>query len=189
MYAPHWSFENADSQGSIGWSTFLKTGEPILEFAKQHPEIKWIFKPHPMLRIKLEERHVWPTEKIAAYYQEWENLGEAYYSGDYIPLFYRSRALITDCLSFLSEYLILDRPLIRLEPQKTPDVAPPARRKFDAMYRVNNMEDMMKAFDLVILNNQDPMKETRHQVIAEIGLDKNDISQQLIQTLNSVLGL
>ncbi len=189
MYAPHWSFENAEGQGTIGWSTFLKTGEPILEFAKLHPEIKWIFKPHPMLRIKLEERNVWSKEKIDNYYHEWERIGDACYSGDYVPLFYRSRALITDCLSFLSEYLILDRPLIRLEPQKTPDMAPPARRKLDALYRVNNLDDMMKTLDMVILKHQDPMKETRHQIIAEIGLDKNDISQQLTQTLNSVLGI
>ena len=189
IYAPHWSFENAEGNGKAGWSTFLTTGEPMLAFAKLHPEIKWIFKPHPMLRIKLEESKVWSKEKIDAYYGEWEKLGEACYSGDYIPLFYRSRAMITDCLSFLSEYLILDRPLIRLEPQKAPFVAPPARKKFDAMYHVNDVTSMLETFDTVLVKNMDPMKETRHKVIHEIGLDRNDISIQIIQTLDKVLGI
>ena len=189
IYAPHWSFENAEGTNRKGWSTFLKTGEEMLCFAKQHPEIHWIFKPHPMLRIKLEERKVWPLEKIAQYYRDWETLGEAYYSGNYIPLFYRSRALITDCISFLTEYLILDRPLIRLEPAKPPAIIEPARRKFDAMYRVNNHEELKKVFDTVILGHQDPMKEKRHQVISSIGLDKNDISQQVIQILNQEMGI
>ena len=142
-----------------------------------------------MLRIKLEERGVWPQDRITSYYREWETIGEACYSGDYIPLFYRSRALITDCLSFLSEYLILDRPLIRLEPPDAPTVAPPARKKFDAMYRVDSIDSMMKTFDTVIVNHQDPLKRKRHEVIHEIGLDQNDISQQLIQTLDRILGI
>ncbi len=187
IYAPHWSFENAEGNGKAGWSTFLTTGEPILEFAKSHPEIKWIFKPHPMLRVKLEESGVWTLEKINGYYSAWERIGEACYTGDYIPLFYRSRAMITDCLSFLSEYLILDRPLIRLEPLNAPYVAPPARKKFDAMYRVNDLKSMQEVFDTVLVKNLDPMKETRHRVIHEIGMDCNDISSQIIQTLDKVL--
>ena len=46
---------------------------------------------------------------------------------------------------------------------------------------------MRKVFDTVILGHQDPMKEMRHQVISSIGLDKNDISQQVIQILNRQL--
>lgn len=190
IFAPHWSFENEEVKGDSAWSTFLDTGEPILEFAKAHSDIKWIFKPHPMLRIKLEDSKVWSREKIDRYYHEWETLGEAYYSGNYIPLFYRSRAMITDCHSFLTEYLILDRPLIRLETKNSPFVSPPsASRKFDAMYRVNNLETMQKTFDEVLVRKLDPMKEKRHKVIHEIGLDRNDISSQIIQTLDKVLDI
>ena len=190
IFAPHWSFEYGEVKGKSAWSTFLTTGEPILEFAKAHPDIKWIFKPHPMLRIKLEDSKVWSREKIDKYYHEWETLGEAYYSGNYIPLFYRSRAMITDCHSFLTEYLILDRPLIRLETKNSPLVSPPsASKKFDAMYRVDNLETMQRIFDEVIVKKMDPMKETRHKVIHEIGLDRNDISSQIIKILDNVLGI
>ena len=57
----------------------------MLEYAKQHPEKKWVFKPHPMLFKALIDNNVMTTDDAESYYQEWDKIGLKYESGDYNP--------------------------------------------------------------------------------------------------------
>ena len=53
IYAPHWAFDHPGNKNLENYSTFLWTGEAILEYAKKHPEFKWVFRPHPSLKVAL----------------------------------------------------------------------------------------------------------------------------------------
>ena len=45
IYAPHWTV----CGDNLRYSTFDWNGYKILEFAEKHPELNWVFKPHPCL--------------------------------------------------------------------------------------------------------------------------------------------
>ena len=66
IYAPHHSCNCHEH-----FSTFLQNGARMLALAKAHPEIDWVFKPHPSLKNALKEYNGWTTERIEAYYREW----------------------------------------------------------------------------------------------------------------------
>ena len=53
IYAPHWSISSEHYDTFENYSTFLQLGRVILEYAKQHAEFNWVFKPHPSLKIAL----------------------------------------------------------------------------------------------------------------------------------------
>ena len=111
IYAPHWS---VGGNAELNYATFEWNGEYILNYAKSHPEFKWIFKPHPNLANSLLKFEVWTKDKIDKYYAEWESIGIKYEGSDYFDLFKQSIVLITDCGSFLAEYMPTQNPVILL---------------------------------------------------------------------------
>ena len=79
IYAPHWSCGVGEC-----YSTFLQYGHRILELAKQHSELKWVFKPHPTLRFVLEKENLMTKDEIEAYYAGWAKIGLVNEDGEYV---------------------------------------------------------------------------------------------------------
>lgn len=111
IYAPHHSIDPENWWQS---STFLETGEAMLELAKNYSDkVQWVFKPHPLLRGKLEK--IWGKEKTQQYYGAWsEPEWSQYESGEYMGIFMHSDAMIHDCGSFIMEYLYTGNPVMYL---------------------------------------------------------------------------
>ncbi len=113
IYAPHHSIEGA----SVTYSTFHWNYQFMYEFAKAHPEISWVVKPHPWLLYKAVRYKVFPTaEAFNEYLQAWNNLPNAQvYTGAYYQhIFATSDGMIHDCGSFKAEYQYVDKPMIYL---------------------------------------------------------------------------
>ena len=168
IYAPHWSIPGT---GCEDYSTFLETGEFILEYAMSHKELKWCFKPHPTLRIALRDNANWPKERIDAYYSAWGKAGIACYDGNYPELFMKSRALITDCSSFLMEYSSTNRPLIHLVSSRCRfPPAPPSRNLFESFYVARDKGELVAVLRQVLEENKDPKKDKRESAIRDLNI-------------------
>lgn len=111
IYAPHHSIDPKNWWQS---STFLETGIMMLKIAEQYSnKVQWAFKPHPILRNKLES--IWGKEKTDEYYAKWADVEWSQYeNGKYINLFKYSDALIHDCASFIEEYFVTGNPVMYL---------------------------------------------------------------------------
>ena len=112
IYAPHHAIEEG-----VRISTFQWNHQFMYEFAKAHPEISWVFKPHPNLFPALVRNKIFPS--VAAceeYYQKWNDLPNAQvYTGAYYQkIFATSDGMIHDCASFIAEYQYVDKPMIYL---------------------------------------------------------------------------
>ena len=183
IYAPHCTI-----LGGLKYSTFLENGDFILEYAKHHPEVQWCFKPHPLLRRNLHKEAQWPEEKINAYYDEWEKIGMVCYTGDYPELFLRSRALITDCSSFLMEYSAVNRPLIHLIRKDTLyRPAQPCERLFDSFYKVHGIDELAKTLKSVIEDFQDPHAAAREAAIKDLNLWHVRCADNIVKYLREIL--
>lgn len=184
IYAPHWSCHVGEC-----FSTFLETGEMVLRLAKAHPEIKWVFKPHPTLRHTLIEEGFWSTEKVDSYYSEWAEIGVVCTSGDYISLFSSSRAMITDCASFLVEYACTGKPIVHLVPEKIKYPPHPiSAGLFASYYQVRSAEELKVAFEKIILRGEDPKKELRLAKVREMNLCNSNAARNIVEYLDGVLG-
>jgi hypothetical protein len=180
IYAPHWSICGLGER----YSTFLETGKEILDYAQSHSELKWCFKPHPTLRSVLKEYAHWSDSEINAYWSEWEKIGEVCTDGSYPALFKRSRAMITDCSSFLVEYSAVDRPLIHLiSPDSVYEAAKPCRKLFDSFYKVHDVGQLRKTLSLVIEDFRDPKATLRREAICELNLWHSHCADTIAQYL------
>lgn len=111
IYAPHHSIDPENWWQS---STFLETGEYILELAEKYSDkVQWAFKPHPVLRSKLEK--IWGIDRTKEYYDKWKNMEcSQFEDGAYLSLFKYSDAMIHDCGSFIAEYHATGNPVMYL---------------------------------------------------------------------------
>ena len=184
IYAPHWSFDHPNNVNRQNISTFLWNGREILAYAKAHPEVKWLFKPHPRLQWQLVDSGVWTKDEVDDYYNEWNKIGECYYGSDYVALFNRSRAMITDCSSFVAEYPPCGGAMIHLRSatQKT-QLLKSYRKMYDSFYQVHNLDEMYKTFDMVIVSGEDPKREERMNAIRELKLVGNNAAKNIVEYL------
>lgn len=160
IYAPHHSFTN-NKANVFRWGTFPENYKLILNLAKKHPETTWIFKPHPMLHSAILNEGLMTEEEIQNYYKEWDTVGRLYDSGDYFDIFKSSDAMITDCGSFLAEYLPTKKPLIRLINKDGIAFNELGELFSECFYNSHNNMDLHRIFDEVVINGNDYMKEKR----------------------------
>lgn len=188
VYAPHWSFPHKDNPNPLDISTFLWTGRAILDYARRHAEIKWAYKPHPVLKSALEKSGVMTKNEIEDYYHAWEQIGEVCYDGDYPELFMRSLAMITDCGSFLSEYACTGRPIVRLisEHAKVQPCAMVAKL-YSTYYQVRKIEELEPVLDELLVKGNDPNREARQAAAKAMNLTGTDAAGNIIRHLEELI--
>ncbi len=158
IYAPHHSFS-----GRLRFATFRWNGREMLEYARRHSEISWVFKPHPRLKYELVEQKIMTLEEANDYYDSWASLdnSEFYNSGDYIRLFQESDLLITDCISFLGEYLPSGNPVILLENTESAGYNELGKEIISSYYSCKAWNEVENSINSVIVDKIDPEKHLR----------------------------
>ena len=179
IYAPHWTVNG----NGLAYGTFEWSGKLMLEYAKVHPEIKWIFKPHPLLKKALSDFGIMTESEAEEYYTEWGKIGIKYESGDYLGLFSKSKMMITDCSSFLGEYFVTGKPLIHLMSEKSQfnNSDNPILKTY---YRAYNPEELQNL--LAKLPSDDYMKQERQKNLEKLGL-KNNASKKIAEDIFKLL--
>lgn len=178
IYAPHHSL-SSDSLMKIG--TFLENGMEILHYAKNHREVNWVFRPHPVLKNVLQKLDGWGPTEQKRYYSEWAAIGLISDGGDYLDLFARSSVMITDCGSFLVEYAATGKPIIHLI-SKNADREPamPTRKLISTYYKAHNIEELNKVLELVLVRGEDPMYKVRQAAVKEANLSGQNAAKNIM---------
>ena len=187
IYAPHWSIDCPGNENDENYSTFLWTGRPMLEYAKAHPQMNWVFKPHPSLRKVLHDTGVWTDEEIKSYYNEWEEVGTVCLTSAYQELFLHSKALVTDCGSFLTEYFATGKPLVHLLSQNAKIMPHELSRKmFDSFYKVSDLKELPGVLNQIVLEGKDPKCGEREKILRDMQLGERSAAENILEYLDSV---
>lgn len=166
IFAPHHSVE----RNSLGMATFRWSGLELSSLRSEHQEIDWIYKPHPRMSLALQRAKFMLAEEYDAYVQEWDQ-GEnssVYDDGDYFDIFRSSDALITDCGSFLAEYLPTGKPIIWLVSEETIGLNSVGKFISEGFYQAWTAEELRQVFQYVVVEGNDPLYEVRRRAIDEI---------------------
>lgn len=181
IWAPHHTLE---AVGTCHYSCFLMYCDFMIKMAEKYSDkIQIVFKPHPLLRNKLNE--IWGVEKTTLYYSKWEEMpNTALKEGDYEDLFLTSDAMIHDSGSFLIEYLYTNKPVMRtlndipLEKMYNPF----ALECLNHYYFANNDNDI-EIFIQNVINGVDSLKEQRTKFVNEVLMPKGSPSQNIIDDI------
>lgn len=188
IYAPHWSIPHQNNENNINISTFMNNGEFILQYAKEHPEINWVFKPHPTLKTALRRIGEWSDAKIENYYSEWSKIAHCCYDSEYLQLFFESKALITDSGSFLLEYFFTGKPIIHLLSDES--INKPykfLKDIFNSFYKVYDLDELSNTLNELIIQNKDYKYEERNKLLKLNNMLDGNTSCNIINDLLSFM--
>jgi hypothetical protein len=162
IIAPH----HTVTSDTICFSTFLQYAEFFLWLPKKYPDIDFVFRPHPLLKVSLLNSSIWTKEQIIDYFEKIARLPNMEYQdgGDYFETFVNSEALIHDCGSFMAEYLYTDHPacfLLKDEEQNKKNYNHFAFECISHHYKAYTEDDIVNFIDNVIVDGNDTMKEER----------------------------
>lgn len=183
IYAPHHSLE----PNSLNYATFPWSGKYMLEWAKSNPEFKWVFKPHPRLKTALVQSKIMSEEEIEEYYNEWKKIG-TYQNDDYFDIFMNSRCLITDCGSFLTEYLPTEQPVIHLRNPKAQHYTATNRLIMESYYKAYDVAELEEWLDRILIKQEDPNKSERLDILRTLDI-KTSASDKIIDEIKKDLSL
>ncbi len=172
IISPHWSIRE-----NPFYSNFERYFEFFEEFRNNHKELFFVFKPHPVLgyRIKnIELSNDNPKityDEYVEYCKRWNEAenGIVLEGTNYIEWFNESACLITDCGSFIAEYLPSSHPCIYLFNPDLPN-------QMDSYYEIGqdilnsyyicySVDEIKNTFDEVITKENDYKKEQREEVL------------------------
>lgn len=185
IWAPHHSMTELNKV-----SNFLEYYDFFLGIAEKYSDrLQIAFKPHQLLRVKLEDIY-WGKEKTAAYFEKWQKLENGQFeNAEYIDLFLTSDALIHDCGSFMAEYLITGKPSLFMVRNESvmDDWNVFGEKAISAHYQSRNKEQVIHFIENVVLKGHDGMKEERDDFVKSVLIPKNKLtaSQNIMLYLES----
>ena len=188
IYAPHHSFYK---DSILGYGTFQWNYQFLYEFAKKHPEIEFILKPHPELRKAIVQHELMTISEMTQYFKNWESLPNAqiYEYGNYFDMFRTSDLLITDCNSFLYEYLPTKKPVIRLISENSVGHNSFGEKIIAGYYNASNIEELNTLLELILFKNKDPLLSVRERIIAEDLIQpEGGVSKFIANYISGILG-
>ena len=167
IIAPHFSF---DDKTELRFGTFNWNYKFFLEYAKKHPEYEFILKPHPSLKREIVKRKLMTIDETNEYFNEWMNLENAsvFESGNYIDMFRTSDVLITDCNSFLFEYLPTEKPVIQLINPKSKGHNEFGRKIIEGYYKAKSTDEIEEFLDKILLKGEDSLLQKRKDIIKNV---------------------
>lgn len=186
IWAPHHSLGGFEYE-SIVYGNFIEMHEYMFKLAEQYQDkIQIAFKPHPLLREKLEA--IWGLARTDEYYTRWKLLNNGQLeTGEYTDLFKNSDALIHDSSSFIVEYQIINKPslfMVRNERKIIEDLNVFGKRAFYSQELGYNYNDVKKFIEKII-NGEDPNRDKRINFLnSEIeGLNGDNASHKIIDEI------
>lgn len=183
IYAPHHSVNDV-----FLFSTFQYNHQFILDLAKRMSDrTTWIYKPHPMLKRAVLWAGLMTETELDDYYRSWSEVGRVYDQGDYFDIFKSSDLMITDCASFLAEYLPSGHPLIRLINGRSCQLDKLGQRFSDCYYNVHDDEELNQVLEELVIDGNDSLAPHRKEIAATL-IDSGEMAaDKIVKDLKDIL--
>jgi hypothetical protein len=176
VYAPHFTFN-----ASHMVATFHKNGQAILNLASMYPDTTWAIRPHPNFEAHVIGNGIMTRDELECYYEEWEKYGIIFKTEDYFDLFKTSDCLITDCISFLADYLPTGNPVFHLRSEaQAVDFSDFGKDIINTYYQIHTNAELDRLFSRVMVDGDDFMKEKRIAQIKKLGIENGQCASRQI---------
>lgn len=192
LVCPHHTID-APADGALALSTFLANADALAALPGAFPDVDFVFRPHPLLFVRLATPKWWGPERTAAYRARLAAMPnvELQEGGDYFATFAESDAMIHDCGSFLAEYFYTGRPqcfMLREGDGTTRQLLPFSHRLLKHVYTARTPHDIFSFVRDVVAGGCDPLAEGRAEFAAkEVCVNHPDASGAVVAEIASAI--
>lgn len=185
IWAPHHSVDQ-ETWLNLNYSTFLYNYQQFLQLARECPEIQLVLKPHQILFTKLVELKLMSQQEVDQFIHDFSALPNTaiVLGGDYFPLMWASDLLITDGISFFSEYMMTEKPIIWTEN--------PKHRKMNEIgellantgtYRAETFDQVVGYIGQLFVDHQDSLLPVRQALKAQLQPNQHGSAQYIVNDI------
>ncbi len=192
IWAPH--HEDNTPAWQYQFDAFYELKNIMFEIAEKYKdEIQIAFKPHPMLKPKLEKR--WGKETMEEYYQKWAELENGQLEeGEFIDLFLTSDAMIFDSISFIGEYTAVNKPaLFTVGRNARVWMNEYGKKNYEILYHAkeNLKEEICSFIEDVVINGNDIKYQERSLFIQKYLIPPNhkNAAQNIYSSVCEKIGI
>lgn len=175
IWAPHFNLR----KGMNG--TFGINYKWFYTYAKEHPEISWVVRPHPRMEWGVLQYGVFASSsEYTSYLDAWDALPNAsvVVGGDYYDIFETSDAMILDSLSFLTEYQYTGKPLLWLEAEEPRSFSELGEKLLSVSYKAKGGDFAgIEAFIENVKSGIDPGEKGRKEYREQFLEDREDMGK------------
>lgn len=181
IWSPRWTTDPA-----IGGSNFFVYKDALYEYAREHGNIDFLYRPHPMMWDNFEKTGEMTRAERQEYISKCEALPNIRFDkeSEYSATIWHSDVLISDISGLIPEYLVTGKPVIYCVSDKVEYTYTEQGEKIiDACYVVRNQKEL---FDVLqeLREGADPLQDNRKQLISdEFFLENRMPSEIVIETL------
>lgn len=146
VWAPHHSF----SEDWFNFGTFPQISGAMLQFAKNHPGLDIVMRPHPIMFGNLVASGVRTKPEVDVWLEDWNSLANTAIDSetDIAPLFTAADLFLTDGISFIGEYpLATGRPAVFFEKENHWPWSPIGKIASRANIHVHNFDEFEDLFE------------------------------------------
>lgn len=161
----------------ILWSTRWRTSEGtchffdykdyFFEFCKKHPDIDFVFRPHPLLFQNFLNTGEMSLDEKTRFIDDYDNSPNMNIdmNKDYADTFLTSNMLITDISSFMIEYLVTGKPIIYTH--RVNSFNEFGQKLSEGCYWVRNSSELNETISM-LLSGEDPLQKKRKELMKEL---------------------
>ena len=189
LICPHHSIY-ADGHGAFTSSTFLRFSQFFMELPGEHPEIDFVFRPHPHLFYRLElvwgkrRTDEWRSHLLAHPNVSWSE------GGDYFREFALADAIIQDCGSFLPEWLYTGKPgcyILRSDAPLEKEFSPFAIECLKHYYLAREQSEIENFISNVVLKGEDTLREARNYFLPTVTVNHPHVARFVVDDIKRSL--
>ena len=193
IISPHHTVK--EWKNGLELSNFLRYSDFFIKLFKKYPKIDFVFRPHPLLWINLENNNIWTKRQINKYIKDIKSISNVEFQngGEYLETFVNSDALIHDCSSFSAEYLFVNKPCcFLLKDQEKLDQNSNAFHKecIKQHYPAYNEQEIIDFIENVVIKNKDLLREKRQAFVQkELLFEYPNVSTKMYEYIKKEIGI
>lgn len=142
IWAPHHSVGN----DWLAFGVFHNMYMDMLRWAQRAPHIQFVLKPHPALFALVVRMGLVSQANLDEFKRQWQALPNCtIFEGQYGELFAASDLMLTDGLSFLTEYQLFNKPLVFIDSRRHVQLNALGQLAVDCAESVNTLAEAESA--------------------------------------------
>lgn len=187
IWAPHHSVTPA----WLGFGTFVETHAGFLHWARSSEAVEIVLRPHPLTFSRVVETGLMSRAQLDSFLDAWNGLPNTAIDEehDFGPIFAASNMMITDGISFLGEYQVMDRPIVFIDSGHHERFSEFGTMVMRGVSTVRNVEEAIRLAQQVAEEDIDPLREERREVIRTLLPYPGQAAERIVDAIaQSLLG-
>lgn len=164
MWTPRWT-----TDPKLGGSNFFTYYQFLLDFAREHTDIDFLFRPHPLALQHFQQTGEMTKQEAEDFLAQCAALPNVSLDTEkeYAATFWGTDVLMSDTSGLIPEYFATGKPLIYCVTKMYLTPEPTSARILEGSYIVNNSQELAACL-LQLQQGIDPLAEKRQQIVTEL---------------------